>query len=255
MEFFTPELPAFNFDAGTFETEAFLPDGFEFDPRFKAPRKERGYFKELTSWTHANKLVDAMEVKKGMREDVLLNGTFIWGDFVEAFIVKHNFHVKEMHVSTLSMSIENAVSLRNLFTGGYVDRLVLVVSNRFWYDARNTTIKFLLEELSDFDFQLAVCRSHVKMLSFETHAGGKVVMHGSANLRTSGCIENMCIEESPAMYDRFAVVWRNIAELYGILNEDVNAKPLKSGKVREKFNKGLHPGMNEAQLWGCIEKK
>ena len=50
-------------------------------------------------------------------------------------------------------------------------------------------------------FQLAVAGTHCKMCLIETMQGSKVVMHGSANLRSSGNMENICIEENETLYD------------------------------------------------------
>lgn len=42
---------------------------------------------------------------------------------------------------------------------------------------------------------------HTKIITFETDGGKKIVISGSANLRSSGCTENFIIEKNPQAFD------------------------------------------------------
>jgi hypothetical protein len=127
----------------------------------------------------------------------LLSGSFIFGDLIEAVIVKNNWHVKRLVISTLSLSIANVESLRNLIEGGYVDKLDLIVSDYFYSHERNKLIKEIYSRLDiDDKFQLTVANTHTKIVTIETHCGRSIMMHGSANLRSSGCTEQVCIEDN-----------------------------------------------------------
>lgn len=116
------------------------------------------------------------------------------------------FEVKESDfaqvVSLLSMSENNVDSLANLLNGGYVDSLDLIVSDYFFSHERRNLVPYMYQELDKDDkFQLAASSTHCKLCLIETHCGMKIVMHGSANLRSSSNIEHICIEENPALYD------------------------------------------------------
>lgn len=150
----------------------------------------------------AEDLAASVLPEKGMRHFCFLSGRFIAGDFLEAWVVGHNIHVREMTISTLSLSEANVDSLANLFNGGFVEKLSLVVSDYFFSHERSNLIPYLLKELDkDGRFQLGVCGTHCKLALMETMSGSKVVLHGSANLRRSGNLEHFCIEENPELYD------------------------------------------------------
>lgn len=70
--------------------------------------------------------------KEGQRVFAVVDGSFIFGDFIEAYLVTHNLLAKRMVISTLSMSQENVDSLKNLLTGDYLEKLDVVISDYFY---------------------------------------------------------------------------------------------------------------------------
>lgn len=192
------ETYRFNVDMNDFlcETED------DFKTRYIKPPKCKEIPERRMKYSLAIDLAKNMLPEKGCRYFAITDGKFIAGDFIEAFVTEHNIHVKSMTISTLSLSENNVDSLANLFEGGFVDELNLIVSGFFFSHERHDLIPYLYQELDkENKFQLAVADTHCKTCIFETHDGRFFVMHGSANLRSSSNIEQLCIEESKELYD------------------------------------------------------
>ena len=170
--------------------------------RYIAPRIAHYNEERFVRYDNALALARALRVTEGMRADVFLAGSFIFGDFIEAFLITHRAQCRRMLISTLSVSQENVDSRETLLVKGWVDELTLVISVYFWGHERNGLIPYIYEHLDvDDKFQLCVAGCHTKTCSFETYGGKKICIHGSANLRSSGSIEQVCIEENPELYD------------------------------------------------------
>jgi hypothetical protein len=141
-------------------------------------------------YDNADKLARELTVNKGERADVFISGNFIFGDFLEAYIVQRNAKCCKMTVTTLSLSQENVDSFHNLLAGGFVDELNLIVSVYFFGHERHGLIPYIYRKLDiDNKFQFAVAAIHTKTAQFETTGGRKIIIHGSANLRSSANIE------------------------------------------------------------------
>ena len=178
---------------------------------------------------NAVKLAQELRLEKGERSDVIVGGDFIFGDFIEAYLTTHNVKCLEMRISTLSLSQENVDSLYNLMKAGYIDRLTLLVSVYFWGNERNGLIPYIYKKLDNVpntDFQLAVAAIHTKTAQFATLGGRKMVIHGSANLRSSGNIEQFTIEENTELYDFYAAYLDKVAERYSTIRKPVKGKAL-----------------------------
>lgn len=170
------------------------------------------------------------------RTFALISGNFIFGDFIEALMVEHDLKAIRIIISTLSMSQENVDSLRNLLDGDYVDQIDLVVSDYFYSHERhkNGLIPYLYDQLDHGDrLQLAVAGSHCKIAMVHLEDGRKIVIHGSANLRSSGCMEQIMIEENASLYD-------------------FNAEPLE--KILEKYNT-IKKSIRRDGLWQVVQAK
>lgn len=167
--------------------------------------------------------------KSGDRVFAVIDGSFIFGDFIEAFLVTNNMLAKRMVISTLSMSQENVDSLKNILDGDYCDQLDIIVSDYFYSHYRHDLVKYMYEHLDkDNKFQLAVCRTHTKICLIETECGCWFTVHGSANLRSSDNIEMFEIENSKSLYD-FNLEWHDeIIEKYQTIN-----KSLTNSDIRE----------------------
>ena len=192
--------------------------------RYICPPKSR--LKSI-KYRNASKLSKDISLSQNERYYCIIDGTFIFGDFIEAFIVDRDLRVKELTISTLSLSQENIDSLANLLNGGYLDKLNLIVSDYFYSHERNNLIKYAYETLDiNNKFQLAVCRSHTKITLFETHCDKKVVIYGSANLRSSDNIEQFSIEHNNELYDFNYTFHKNILDNFKTINKSLRGKKL-----------------------------
>lgn len=196
-----------------------------FSIRYVKPPKAVNIPDFLLKYSHAKQLVDDIDIQKESRFFVIINGTFIFGDFIEALIVENNYHVKKMTISTLSLSENNVDSLANLLNGGFVDELNLIVSDYFYSHERNSLIPYIYKELDKKDkFQFAAAGTHCKTCNIETYDGLKIIIHGSANLRSSGNIEQICIEENEMIYDFNDQYQDRILEKYKTIKKSIRSE-------------------------------
>lgn len=192
---------------------------------------------DFVMFDNAEKLARNIEITEGSRYDVVVNGSFIFGDFLEAFIVRNNAKCKKLTISTLSMNQNNIDSLHALITHGYIDELNLIVSAYFYNMEIRALIPYIYRQLDiDNRLQLAVANVHTKTAQFETLGGKKIIAHGSANLRSSGSIEQFTIEENPELYDFYDEMFARILERYRTINKAVWGKQLWAELVKQKFN-------------------
>lgn len=167
----------------------------------------------------------AAAILAGERVDAVLSGNFIFGDFFEAFAVETNAFIDDLTLSTLSVSQENVDSLHNLLAGDYLGALNVVVSD-YWYSHNRANLPYIYQQLDVEDrFQLAVAGVHTKvaLLSVE---GRKLVIHGSANLRSSRSVEVVTIETNPALYDFHRAWHETILAHYATVRKNVRASAL-----------------------------
>ena len=219
---------AFDFDLKNFSTSG-IDLSQTFQTRYVKPPYTHVIPDECLFYESAEKLAEKIELHRDCRYFVVINGSFIFGDFIEALIVSKEIHIRKMTISTLSMSENNVDSLANLLNGGYVDELNLIVSDYFYSHEKKNLVPYIYKELDKEDrFQLAVAGSHCKMCIFETHRGNKVAIHGSANLRSSANIEQFVIEQNDAIYDFNDTYQDAIIKQYKTINKAIRYDRLKS---------------------------
>jgi hypothetical protein len=199
----------------------------EFETRYIKPPRCQELDENLLCYESAERLAADVVLSPNCYYFVVVNGGFYFGDFIEALIAGNEFRVKKLTISTLSMNENNIDSLANLLTGGLVQELNLIVSDYFYSHERHNLIPYLYQELDQDDkFQLAVAGTHCKLCIFETECGRHVVLHGSANLRSSGNIEQFTIQESAALYRFNDEMQGRIVDKYKTINKPVRHKTL-----------------------------
>ena len=221
-------------DAGGFDAEA-LTAGLTLDDfagfsdteptRYIKPALCRGIKDSCILYRNAEKFAKEIGLEPGVRVHSIVSGDFIFGDFLEAICVVHNLHVKRMTISTLSYSQDNVDSLANLLDGDFVDEMDLITSVYFWGNERRKggLIDYTYQQLDKGDrFQLAVCDSHCKYALLDLHDGRKLTIHGSANLRSSGCMEQVTIEDGEELFSFLLGASERILEKYKTID-----KPLR----------------------------
>lgn len=177
-------------------------------------------------YDNAVKLAKEIELNKGDRYNAIISGGFIFGDFLEAFCVEKNLLVREMTISTLSLSQDNIDSLYNLIAGDYVQKLNIIISHYFYSHERRGLIAYLYKRLDiDDKLQLAVAGTHTKITTMLTD-DLNIVVHGSANLRSSANVEQFCIEENEGLYEFYDDFHKKILEKYATINKPLRVKPL-----------------------------
>lgn len=202
-------------------------DKFERENRYIKPLRYRGVADRAVKYSNAEKLAQDLKIANNECIHCIVAGNFIFGDFIEAFFVENNIYTKELTITTLSMSQENIDSLANLLNGGYVDRLNLIVSDYFFSNERRALIPYLYKILDiDDRFQFAVEGTHTKTVIFQTDGGKDMVIHGSANLRSSQNIEQFTIEDNKILYNFYYEYQNLILETYKTINKAIRVKPL-----------------------------
>lgn len=197
----------------------------------KRPKPELRYIKppiwretpeRFLKYSIAEDLAKDLEIEKGSRAFVVLNGTFIAGDFIEALILCKGWKVPKLTISSLSLSENNVDSFAGLLDSGAVAKLDMIVSDYFYSHERHNLVPYMYKELDKDDrFQLAAAGTHCKIALIETECGKKVCIHGSANLRSSGNIEQIVVEENGELYDFNLEYQSQIIERYKTINKSI----------------------------------
>ena len=191
-----------------------------FNDRYIKPPKSKDVPYSKLKYNNAIELVKNINFQSLDKVYCIVGGSFIFGDFLEAFIVENNINVKELTISTLSYNQDNVDSLKTLIVKDYVQKLNIIVSDYFYSHERQKLIKYTYENLDiDNKFQLASAGTHCKTYQFETEGGKKIIIHGSVNLRSSSNIEQFVIEDNSELYD-FNLEYQNrILEKYKTINK------------------------------------
>jgi hypothetical protein len=193
--------------------------GFTSKSWFMEPIKEK--FPPV-AYKYAKKWAEEVDLTK--RSFHFLDGKFIFGDALEALFVARQMQTDHLQIATLSMSQENADSLRNLITAGYVKKITLCLSTVFYAHERGKSglVPYLYEQFKGDELQICVSRTHAKMIQFRTKGGKPVSIHGSANLRTSGNIEQICIDADESTFEALNYYFDLMRKEYATI--DLNKK-------------------------------
>lgn len=188
-------------------------------------------YKKSVSLKYKNAFELAKQIKllENERYMCIVDGSFIFGDFIQAFINSRQLKETIVTISTLSLSIENIGTLKVLMENNCIKTLNIIVSDFFYSHEKNNLIKLMYQELDiDNRFQLAVCRSHMKVTLIETlqNGGRKYVMHGSANLRSSDNLEQFMIEENKEQFDMFNECFENILSNFATIKKSLRGDKL-----------------------------
>lgn len=220
---FNEILDSFDFNEDDFSFE----EDLTIKTKFTKPPKQRKLKFSQIKFSNAEKLVDEIKFKSLDRVFCRVDGKFIFGDFIEAFVVKNNILCEEMTIETLSFSEANIISLETLLVKGYLKKLHIIISDYFFSHERNKLIKFAYEKLNiDGNFQLSVCRTHCKITQFKTSGGKHIVIHGSSNLRSSDNLEQFSIEENEELYKFNLEAHNRIINEFKTINKSIKTKKL-----------------------------
>jgi hypothetical protein len=204
--------------------------------RYMLPKDITEIEERFVKYEYAKQLARNLKIGRNQKVSVIVNGSFIFGDFIEAFILRNHKKKKKMTLSTLSYNENNIDSLKTLMQKEWVDNLNIIVSIYFWGHERANLIKYAYEQLDNANntFQLAVERTHCKIYMFETYNESYFVIHGSVNLRSSGNSEQFPIEENKALYDFYNTYFSEILERSKTIDKSLKFRKTWQAKVKEK---------------------
>ena len=200
--------------------------------RYYTPKEYIPIKNKLVKYKNAKLLAENTPLEVNSSLFAVIDGSFIFGDYIEALIIENDLKVKEMTICTLSYSNENVFSLNNTLEHEYVDRLNLIVSDYFFGNERRGLIAQAYKVLDkpENNFQLVVAGVHIKATLIELYDGRKFVIHGSPNLRTSANVEQFEIQENKEKHDFLKDIFSDIIDKYSTINHSfaLNDKGLKS---------------------------
>lgn len=171
--------------------------------RYPAPKLREVRYERAVDFVNQSPLEDLAD---GDRYFAILRGTFVFGDMLEAYLFERDHHADEILVATLSMSQNNVDSLAGIVSGGRVRRLGLIVST-YWYAVEmKRRVGYVLDRLSPAeDFSWAAVSLHAKIILMR-EGDRHYVLHGSANMRSCGQIEQITVERNEQLYN-FNKAW------------------------------------------------
>ena len=188
-------------------------------------------------YKNAAKMARELKLGNGDRYNAIVSGDFVFGDFVGAYIWENKIHVTKMLISTLSVNQKNVEMLARLMDKGYIQQLDMLLSIYFYGNEKYQLIPFIRRKLDVGNrFQLAIAGIHTKIVQFETSEGQKIVVSGSANLRSSGNVEQFTIEENPVLYDFYDEAFGKVMERFGTIKKDIRHHQLWDVITKEQFN-------------------
>ena len=203
---------------------SFSDTNWEIESRYLQPKiKTEDEQDEFVNYKYAEDLAKNIDLNK--KTFAIVNGSFIFGDFIEALLIENAILCKEMQISTLSLSQENIDSLAGLMKDGYIENLMIVGSDFFASHEKYNLMEYMKEVLDiDNRFQIIVARIHMKVCIFETSKGNKFVIHGSANLRSSSNYEQIVIEKNAELYDFIHDFHEKLGIKYKVINKKIPKK-------------------------------
>jgi hypothetical protein len=188
-------------------------------------------------YKNAAKMAHDLKVGNGERYNAIVSGDFVFGDFIGAYIWEHKLHVEKMLISTLSVNQKNVEMLARLMEKGFIQQLDMLLSIYFYGNEKFQLIPFIRRKLDvENRFQLAIAGIHTKIVQFKTSEGQKIVVSGSANLRSSGNVEQFTIEDNPVLYDFYEECFTKVMERFGTIQKDIRHHQLWDVISKQKFN-------------------
>lgn len=193
--------------------------------RIMRPRMDLDDIGRYAAFENAEVFARQLDLTPGARTFAWVDGSFIFGDVVEALITERRVGVKRLYITSLSFSEENIDSLKNVMTimGDELEKIVLVLSGYQYSHEKYRLVPYMYQELDDGTnrFQCAFGGWHCKIITLETVLGHTITIHGSANLRSSNSIEQVMAEvDNRDLHDFNARIMDDIAARFGTINHD-----------------------------------
>lgn len=198
------------------------------ETRYCKPKLFRNVSEKNVKYDNAEKFINELkdDIFAGNRIFAIISGKFVFGDIIECLVFSTKKTFKNITISTLSMSIENVYSFENVVKSKRVENFDLLVSIYFYAHNRATVYEAYKVLDVENKFQLAVGGVHTKIILIEMDDGQKIVIHGSANLRSSSSIEQIMIETNAELYDFNYEFHKMIIDKYATIKKPVRDRLL-----------------------------
>ena len=178
---------------------------------------------KVVAFEHAREMAREMVLDNEHETFAFVSGNFVFGDLLEALVEQRRLSVRSLGIHTLSLNRENIDGIRNVLEMQPVERLDVILSN-YWYAHELNTglVGYLFEELDldHLELRVAFAGTHCKVVTVETLRGNVLTMHGSANLRSSGNIEQLHISPDRGLWEFCEGMNQRILDAYDVMNQD-----------------------------------
>ena len=211
-------------------------DGLDFDPadfswggrsdgidstRYMRPRLYDSVGKKC-SYERAEDFVSGIKLEEGFRMFAFVSGNFIFGDLIEAMVEHGLVELRRMTIQTLSMSQENVDSLANVIDmSPGLESLRIILSDYFYGHERRSLVPYIYKVLDRGEMlDVAYASVHTKIVTMETTRGHKLVIDGSANLRSSYNVEQLRVECDAGLHDFVEAMADRVIAAYQTINHE-----------------------------------
>jgi hypothetical protein len=106
----------------------------------------------------------------------------------------------DLQIATLSFNMANVAEMAALLDSARVKRLSVLCS-KFFRENSKAIYQYAHDELTKRGQRLAFSRNHCKVVCVAASDGRRLVLEGSANLRTNSNIEQFCLVNDPELHD------------------------------------------------------
>lgn len=251
-DFDFPDVGGLDLDLDIDPSDFDIDLSLETDPTAVRYQKPRLGKTQTAIYKNALQLAQDIDLHEGFRAFVLVPGSFVFGDIIEALSYLDKWRVDKLTIHTLAMSQNSIDSLANVIEMDDPSQLHIIMSD-YWYAHERGSRTGLLWELYDKcdigdGFKIAFCRTHAKIATIMTQAGHKITIHGSANFRSCGVMEQFVIEHDPDLYDFIETYHDGILDLYDTVNH--GCKDHAQDRLPRRRDQG---GPEKIGGWECSE--
>lgn len=233
------ELNNFEFESKNLELDFDLLDfdlidEEQLNSRIFKPKISKKSLSQCKKYSHAIEAAENVDLSIGCYNFLIVNGNFYFGDFIKSLVEKRHINPKKIYISTLSLNKSNVDALESIIKMSKLKEINVILSDYFYSHEKNFLVPYLYEKL-DFNniFQMAFCSTHCKICLIETYSNQFYVIHGSANLRSNGNIEQFCVEENKALFDFNRQYMDDIISQYFTINKKIqsNCQSIRGKKL------------------------
>jgi hypothetical protein len=147
----------------------------------------------------AYKQLAELPTKNGQTLHAVISGTYALWQLVPALVERSGDTIDELLIATLSFSKQNAAEILGLIDGGQVKSFGLLVS-KYFKCANRHIYDCLVPQLHERKQPACAMRIHCKIILLKMTRGEAYTVESSANLRSSGNVEQFCLTRCPKLH-------------------------------------------------------